>query len=418
MKIWIIAEGEGLPFGKDRLMRAGMLARDLASYGHEVTWWTSTFLHGKKKYLFDEYKVSAVQPNETLILLHARHGYHKNMSLKRLDYVRLLGKEFRKHCEEIEKPDIIRCSWPTMSFAREAVRYGERHGIPVIIDICDLWPDTFVRAFPKFLRGIAPLAIRPAQWRAANTLKRATHIMSMSMDALNWGCAYAGRKPGPLDRYIPICNDPIQLSEQEREKYLRWWAELGATEKTWNICFFSSLSAQGIDLDTVIRAVKQLAEKYPDIRLLIGGKGDAEEYLRSVAGDCPNIIFAGWLDQGQMNSAMTISKCGIYCLRNMIDFVNTFSNKAIQYLSGSLPVITCLTGFASSYLREYQMGYTYEEGNAASCAEMIEKLYLDEPSRQKMGENALAQYSVRFDSRIVNRQFEEYFYEVINEYKG
>lgn len=417
LKIWIIAEGEGLPMVGDRLMRVGMLAKYLSEQGHDVVWWSSTFMHGKKAYYCDEYRECALNDHETLVLLHAKHAYKTNMSPARVRYLGLLAKEFRRRCGEKERPDIILCAWPTMEFAREAVRYGREHHVPVIVDIRDLWPDIFTRAFPKAIRWAAPLALLPMKLSARRTLRGADQIMAMSPPALEWGCRYAGRSPGPMDRYIPIGNDPPRLTEQEMEESLRWWRGLGVTEKTWNISFFGSLSKTTLDLDTVIQAVRKIAEKHPDIRLLIGGKGDGEDDLRSLADGSENIVFAGWADQKQMNSAMAISKCGMYCMRNLEDFRETFSNKAIQYLSAGLPVINSLTGFARTYLDAEQIGYTYTEGDPDSCAEMIEKLMADEPARRAMGERALRQFNERFDSRVVNGQFETYFYDVLEQYE-
>ena len=41
------------------------------------------------------------------------------------------------------KPDIIVVSLPTIEFSYEACRYGEKNNVPVIVDVRDLWPDSF-----------------------------------------------------------------------------------------------------------------------------------------------------------------------------------------------------------------------------------------------------------------------------------
>jgi hypothetical protein len=44
MKVWIVEIGEPLPVEHDvRLLRYGLLTKELAKYGHEVVWWTSSF---------------------------------------------------------------------------------------------------------------------------------------------------------------------------------------------------------------------------------------------------------------------------------------------------------------------------------------------------------------------------------------
>ena len=54
MKISIVEIGEPLPLEENvRLLRYGNFCRYLASKGHEVTWWTSSFSHMPKKHLVD-----------------------------------------------------------------------------------------------------------------------------------------------------------------------------------------------------------------------------------------------------------------------------------------------------------------------------------------------------------------------------
>ena len=126
LKIWIIRASEALPIESGKLMRAGLLADYLAKQGHDVVWWTTTFIHGEKRYRFDEQKVIDVNEHEKLILLHSPYAYKKNISLARIRYYRRLAKEFQKNCEQYDVPDIIVSSYPTVEFAEVAERYGKK----------------------------------------------------------------------------------------------------------------------------------------------------------------------------------------------------------------------------------------------------------------------------------------------------
>ena len=137
----------------------------------------------------------------------------------------------------------------------------------------------------------------------------------------------------------------------------------------------------------------------------------------SLAAESSNIIFAGWLDNLQMNSLMKMSKLGIYCMRNRDDFIDTFSNKAIQYLSAGIPVLNALQGFAKRYLYETKAGLTYRENDVDDCVEKIEKLYLNEDLRKNMGLNAKKEFDIKYESGIVNKQYEEYIFHIVESYK-
>lgn len=418
LKIWLIKEGEDLPLiDNPRLMRVGSLARYLSEQGHTVVWWSSSFIHGSKKYYIDHYSKHRISERETIVLLHSNTRYKKNISLSRIRYHQILAQEFSKHSTEFETPDIIMCAWPTPQFAKAAVEYGRRNGIPVVLDIRDFWPDIYIRAFPRGLRVIAELALIPMKMSCGNTMKRATGIIGKETAALEWGCRYARRVPGWNDESIFIGNERINISNEKLAENLEWWKERGISNETWNICFFSTLSLKSIDLETVIKAVLHLAKDIPNIRLIIGGKGDGEAYLKEIAGISPNIVFGGWLNKDQMNSVMKISKCGLYPLKNTADFKDTFTNKAIQYLSAGLPIINTLTGFAKTFLKENGIGVTYEEQNIADCEKKLYYFCCNESKRLKMAEKAKEVFNSTFEASVINHQFENYFYKVVENCK-
>lgn len=415
MKVWLIREGEALPVMENvRLMRMGMLAQYLSEQGHQVTWWASTYIHGKKEYYCEEYRELKVNDHLELILLHSPISYKKNVSVSRLCYNARLSREFVSHSKKEEVPDIILCSWPTPDFAREAVRYGKRHHVPVILDARDCWPDIFYRPFPKQVQWFVKLCLLPMKYSAYRTFKQADGITGMSQESLRWGCHYAGREPGRNDKCIYIGNYRIDRTPEKYATAVQQWAQLGVTTETWNICFISTMGRH-LDLETLILAVKELVQQGLKIKLIIGGDGDMKAYYQHVADDTEYIIFAGWLDGNQMNSLMQLSKCGAYSLRNTEDFIDTFSNKAIQYLAAGLPVLNSLKGFARTFLYENQMGLTYMEGDVKDCAEKIRSLYFDEILRSQMSQNAVEKFEDMFEASKVNKEFEEYLLSFVKE---
>lgn len=409
MKVWLIKEGETLPLNESvRLERTGSLGSYLSAQGHSVVWWASSFNHRTKKYYFHEHTEVDISRNEKVILLHSKKAYQKNVSIARIKYHCALAREFSIYSEKNEKPDIILCSWPTPQFAKAAIRYGKKHHVPVLLDIRDLWPDIYVRAFPKAMEPMAKIMLLPLKIAMGNTIKKASGIVGKEPHALNWGCAYANRKKGPNDACIFIGNERFSISEIDYANYSLWWERLGVNEQTWNICFFSTLSLTSIDLDTAIMAVLKLSETFPQIRLVIGGTGDAEAELKRIANNSPNVVFAGWLNKEQMNSLMKLSKAGLYSMRNTEDFTDSITNKAIQYMSAGLPLINSLTGLTRTLIEEHQIGLTYVEGDVNNCIEIIRSMIEFEEKRQQMGQHSLKVFEEMFESTKINRLFESH----------
>lgn len=414
LKIWLIRASEALPIDKTgKLMRTGLLAEYLAEVGHEVLWWTSTYKHGEKKYRCNEQRVIDVNVHEKLILLHSPKAYKKNISFSRIKYYKKLAKEFSKNCETYAVPDIIICSYPTAEFAKVAECYGKKHNVPVILDVRDLWPDIFERAFPKGIRWLSVILLLPLKIQAGYVFRNAFGITGVTPAMVDWGVQYACREKNSYDRCIHIgCNRKL-MSEKAYNEAFQYWLEKGIVKSTWNVCFIGTLSSNSLDLVTVIKAIKKLSFDYPEIRLIVCGAGDAENDLKEVAGKSKNIVFAGWLGEDKMRSLMRISSCGIYCYKNTVDFMGAFGNKIIQYMSEGLPIISSLHGYSESYIQQYDMGIFYEEGDIESCMEAIRTLYLEEGYRKKIGRNSLRRFEIDFEARIVNCHFMKLIEDVV-----
>ncbi len=416
--IWLIKEAEPVPIDGQRVFaRTGLLAEYLSKKDYQVLWWSSTFYHIEKVYKRKQYTEIQASKNEKIALLHSPVAYKKNISIKRILYNKLLARELKKHIYSKEQPDIIICCWPIPELAKVAVEYGEKRGVPVVIDVRDMWPDFYARVFPPKLQKIADKLLFPFKRNTEKIFKKAVGISGTNETTLNFGCKYAGRKPGRLDRAIPISKPIIVPNETEHKDTLEWLQEFDITNETWNICFLGTLSNKSLDLDTVIQAIKILTEKYPQIRLVVGGKGTAEEYYKEIAKNFSNIVFLGYLNPLQMSSVMKISKCGLYCMNDTEDFRDAFSNKAIQYLSAGLPVITSLSGFSKTYIEKGKIGIYYKAGDWKNCSEQIEKIYLNDVLRNTMAENAYKQYQMKYNINIINEQWEDYIKQILKKEK-
>jgi glycosyltransferase involved in cell wall biosynthesis len=414
MRVWLIKIAEPMPFKREQLGRTGSLAEYLSKNGHEVIWWKSTYSHGDKKLYYNKHTQKKINSHEVVIFLHSSIIYKKNVSFQRILFYKKLTCEFKKYAEKKMRPDIILCAWPPASLANAAIEFGKKNHIPVVLDARDLWPDTFEPYFPWKTSKIFLYFLKK---QAARLFSEAAGITAVQDHALRWACNYAGRTPAQFDRAINIGTRVNDLSERDKKECLSWWRGRGVTSCTWNMCFWGSLRNSGLDLDTCIKAVQRLEQKYPDIRLIIGGEGDSKKKLMEIAGGSKSIIFAGYLNGYQMETAMQICKVGVYSLINTEGFFDTISNKAIQYMSGGLPILNSLKGLTNQLITEYSAGLTYREGDVEDCAEKIERMYLNLEDRNSMAINAKCLFEEKFNSDKINKDFENYLCRIIAEYQ-
>ena len=174
MNIWLLRTSEPMPVvDKDgRTLRMGMIAEELSKRGHNVTWFASTFNHFTKQQSFDKDTIVKVKDNYYLNLSYAP-AYKKNISLERILNHKVTANKFRKKAKELEKPDLIYVSYPTIEYAEEAVKYGKKNNVPVIVDIRDLWPDIFNHNLPKWMRLLASPYIKLMNHKAKRVMKNA-----------------------------------------------------------------------------------------------------------------------------------------------------------------------------------------------------------------------------------------------------
>jgi len=413
-RAWILSDCEPLPVDDDpRLMRAGLLAEYLSKKGWKVTWFAPGFDHGKKTDRFDSTEEIEVNSNEKLIALHSPVTYSRNTSPKRVLFYKRLSGELKKYFKKEPLPYVIFCSWPTQTFAKEALEYAKKAGVPVVLDVRDLWPDIFTRVFPKSLQGPAKLALLPSINGAKKLFRQADAITAVTPGALKWGLEKAGRPGGPMDRVIYIGYEDGETSEEGMEQALEAWRTMGITEDTFNFTYFGTFSMSTLDLETVIKAFREIADKRQDVRLLLIGAGDAEQKFREAAGDCDKIVFPGWCSNVQIRSALKLSNVGLYPFRNLEDFRDAFGNKIIGYMAAELPVMSSLEGFSKAYMEQYGTGRTYREGDVSSAKEVMLSFIDDEEENRAMGQRGFQRFKEDFDMQVVNRKLEELFTELI-----
>ena len=217
MKIWLITIGEPLPISCDvRLLRTGIFANYLHKIGHDLIWWTSTFNHIQKKHVTDRTKQKELTDRFKLILLKGS-GYKKNISLARLYDHHILGRKFTKFSKIEERPDIILCSFPSIELASEAVKYGQKYNVPVVVDIRDLWPDIFVNALPMALQCAGKLLLLPLFRLSDSTLKNCTAITGVSENYMQWGLRKACREKNDFDRVFHLGYPAIESESDDNE---------------------------------------------------------------------------------------------------------------------------------------------------------------------------------------------------------
>lgn len=403
--------GESLPTDSKnvRLRRVATLCNSCAARGHEVTWWTSTFDHVRKQHRAKSDKCISTGNGVKLEMLYAP-AYKRNVSLRRLLNHHMLGRRLSKRIHAEAPPDIILSAWPTVELSAVSVEYGKRMGVPVVIDVRDLWPDIFEDVVAPPLRPWLRLALAPLRKQATYVFRNCDAIIGISPGYLAWALGYAGRDQGRLDTVFPLGYERPEPSESDLKRARTELLETGINPAK-TICWFVGVFGATYDLTTVINAASLLQKRGENgIQFVLSGRGENEVNWKRQADRLQNVIFTGWVDGTKICCLGQMAHIGLAAYAPSAP--QGLPNKLFEYMAFGLPVLCSLSGEARSFLHEHRCGMDYDAGSAESLAASILMLQNNSSLRQEYGSNGLRLYEQVYSAEKVYTGMADYLEEV------
>jgi glycosyltransferase involved in cell wall biosynthesis len=411
LRIWIVQAGEQLPTdrGPPRLLRAAILARHLASRGHSVTMFVSTFNHQQKYHRVGQTASLGFMDGYEVIALRGR-AYSKNVSAARIWSQREQAHEFRRIAPSLPRPDVIHCGYPTIELADVTTTYGRELEIPVIVDCRDQWPDIFASYLQSGLRPFCVPLVTYWKGKRNKVMRKAHCISGVTDHFVNWGLEAAGRVRTEQDRAFPLAIDteepsPAQLLQAEDF----WIQKLRGLESGRTIIVFSGTVSVQMDQITVMEASKALSETQRNKLLLVMcARGDAYEDMEHSARNHRHILMAGWRNAAEMKVILSKAKVGLLPYANTPDRLINVPNKVGEYLAHGVPVMTCLKGVTGQLLETQGVGIPYTFGSLESSKNALIDLVSGRYDFDKMSMAARELYYRLFDANKVYKDLCEY----------
>lgn len=398
LRIWLLKAGEPLPLQtKERLMRTGLLAKELVRRGHEVTWWTSAWDHRNKKWI--ESGELTVLPDGLRLFLLRGCGYTRNISLKRMIDHRRLARRFSELAIDQEKPDLILSSYPPYDSAAAAVRFASARHIPVIVDLRDEWPDLFLEKLPSFLRPFSKWLLSSEFSLAKEAIQGATALTSMMQDMLNWGLAHAKRAARGTDRVFYLGAEPtINSTQTSLANSVR---EIQDKVQNKLVATYVGTFGHYSDPTYLVDAAKAL----PEVHFVFAGQGPKLGRMRQLAEGLPNVHFPGWLTGSEMSGLLRISHFGI-CPNSTPR--NGFPNKIMSFLADGLPVLCYYQGQDANQIESFNIGACFPAGDTERTIMFLKKMRPDSPEYLAMRARAEKCFKEKFNAEKIYGDFADY----------
>lgn len=400
VNIWLVTVGEPVPMdaARGRLLRTGIMAGMLADAGHQVTWWTSSLDHVlKRKRQFRNCAIE-VSPGYRIWFLDSI-AYSRNISIARIVNHVGVARQFRRAAPREPEPDIILCSFPTIELSVACVEYGRDRGIPVILDVRDLWPDVFRDALPKAFQPVLALPVAWMESQVRRAFRQCSAVVGISDNYLKWGLEKTLRGRQSWDAVFPLGHQEAELGEGQRRKAESELVSMGVDPGRF-ICWFVGIFGRTYDLLPVLAAAREVqAQAGSQIQFVLSGDGDNFDSWNRAAGGLPNVVFTGWLDVPKLEVLKGWSRLGLAAY--LAGAPQGLPNKVFEYLAAGLPVVSSLRGETESLLAREACGETYDPSRPEGLAGIILALHHEEARREAMASRAREVFDSRFSAEKV-----------------
>jgi len=430
LTVWLVnpfddIPGEGIP-----PLRYWSLARVLAARGHDVTWWTATWSHRRKA--IRTAPLGIREDEGFAVRLVAVRPYLKNVSLARINSHKDFGRNFERLASEgissgqLARPDIILASLPPLESPEAGRRLATKLDATFILDVQDLWPETFERLVPGpgFLKQlVAPLLLGNMAGR-----RRALVDSADALSATTATYAKAAFTDAPADTSTHIC--PVGAYVDEFPEPPRMTSDVpmpalaaGSEEATAEAaaeppsvirglfsaastagpsgpldCIYAGSLEAGQDIEILPAVARQLSAKGVAATIHVAGSGKLEATLRRAAeaatGACRMVVH-GLLGRRDYVNLLARCEVGLSCVKP--ESMVALPNKACDYAAAGLAIVNSLPGELAALIDRYDAGVSYAAGDAGSLADALAALAAARPRLAAMRQAARRMAEAEFD---------------------
>ena len=286
-----------------------------------------------------------------------------------------------------------------------AVRAGAALGVPVYLDMADVYPLWFASTrgdhknrLKRWVRS-PTLAAGLERW----VLRRIHGVFVVSVESLE-RCVGLGVPPSRVFLVGNTPEHPMELRErQPLPEEIRDWKE------NWVLLFIGNvLRVRGLDI--AIEAMLTVLERTPDVRLLIIGDGPELPALRRQVEDLgldSQVRFLGWKPHETLPSYYAQAAVGLLPFRSTPHIRITLANKQFDYMAAGLPVVASDVPPMRRIIDETESGITAVPQDPKALAEAIVSLCSDRQRASDLGRNGQAAVDRKYNWSVDGARFVE-----------
>jgi len=298
----------------------------------------------------------------------------------------------------LKRPDIVVATSPQFFCGWAGVWYHRLRGIPFVLEIRDLWPETIIAIGAMRNRRL----LRFVEWLEKRMYRAADRIVTVG----------GGYREKLLERGVADDKIDIVMNGADLHLFTPRPAD-PALKRAYGlenrfVCAYVGTLGLCSGLDVVHRAGAILKrEGRGDIRFLLVGDGAVREDLiaeaRSLGVD--NVVFAGRQPKNTIPDFIALADvCLAHLQRNDL-FKTVMPSKIFEAAAMRKPIVLGVEGFAADLLQAAGGGVCIEPENEVELARALTRL-ADEPAlAAQYGENGYNYVNNHFDRRLLAEHY-------------
>ena len=280
----------------------------------------------------------------------------------------------------LQRPDVIVATSPQFFCGWSGVLTHLWRGIPFVLEIRDLWPDSITAVGAMQQPALLRLLYQLEDWM----YKAATHIVTVG-DGYKEELLHKGVN---IEKISVITNgvDPDQYLPQSPA--LAYKQALGIQQPF--VCSYIGTIGMACGLQVVLTAAEKLkALGRQDIAFLLVGDGALRAELQQAAQDkhLDNVIFTGLLEKRRMPDVLSFSDVTLVHLKKTDLFKTVLPSKIFEAASMERPILLGVEGHSAELIRTAHAGICMEPENADDLVAAVCRLADDPDLGAKLGKN-------------------------------
>jgi len=291
----------------------------------------------------------------------------------------------------LPKPDVIYATSPPLTMAFPAMAGARRHGVPLVFEVRDLWPEAPIQ--------MGALRNPAAQW-AARALERLVYRNAAEVIALS---------PGMRDGIVAAGVDPARVTMVPNASDLELFSpdvdgspareRLGLGERF--VCSYFGAMGEANDLTPVVEAAALMRERGDDgVAFVLHGDGKRRAGLEELARrrGADNVVFSDPIpDKASVAELAAASDVCMTIYKDVPILATCSPNKLFDTFAAGRTAIVNTDGWLRSLVEDNDAGVFVRPNDPADLAARVAELRDHPDTVKRYGQNARLLAEREFD---------------------